>query len=300
VTESSPPDGTIAWRTLLREAESQLAAAGIGSAGRDARLIVEQASGYEGAELELSLDRPATRRGVAALDGMVQRRCAGEPLQYVLGSWGFRRLDLLVDRRVLIPRPETEVVVDHALAELDRRRADQPHIELVAADLGTGSGAIAISLVVERTDVEVWATDVSADALAVARVNLAGAGRPGSRVRLVEGSWFAALPAALRGRLDLVVSNPPYVGAGERLPAEVAEWEPASALVAGDSGTEAMEIIVAGAAWWLAPGGALVVELAPHQADTVSRRAVASGLEAVEVHPDLTGRARVLRARRAG
>ena len=113
-----------------------------------------------------------------------------------------------------------------------------------------------------------WATDVSADALAVARANLAGAGSlVGPRVRLLAGSWLEPLPEELRGRLDLVVSNPPYVGADEELPAEVADWEPVGALVSGPTGLEGIEAVVAGAAGWLARPGAVVVEIAPHQAD---------------------------------
>ena len=146
---------------------------------------------------------------------MVARRAHGEPLQYVLGRWGFRTLDLLVDRRVLIPRPETEVVAGlaiDALAALDRPG--------VAVDLGTGSGAIALSLAAERwPHVEVWATDVSPDALAVARANLAGLGRRAAVVRLLEGTGSSALPGDLRGRVDVIVSNPPYVPADAPLPA---------------------------------------------------------------------------------
>src|SRR5438105_5970876 len=143
---------------------------------------------------------------------MVARRAAGEPLQYVLGRWAFRTLDLMVDRRVLIPRPETEQVVEVALAEARRLHAR------IAADLGTGSGAIALSLAAELPGVDVWATDVSADALAVARANLAGIGTfAAARVRIQEGDWFGALPPELRGRLDIVVSNPPYIGDDESL-----------------------------------------------------------------------------------
>jgi release factor glutamine methyltransferase len=228
---------------------------------------------------------------------VLERRLAGEPLQYALGRWSFRRLDLFVDRRVLIPRPETEVVVDHALAELDRL-GDGP-ARRVAVDLGTGSGAIALSLAVERPALEVWATDVSEPALDVARANLAGTGRAGTRVRLAVGSWFEALPAELAGRVDLVVANPPYVATGEVLPDEVGAWEPRGALVAGPTGREALETLIEGAARWLAPGRSLVLELAPHQADPVAHRAVVAGLVEVRVEPDLTGRPRVLVARRA-
>jgi release factor glutamine methyltransferase len=118
------------------------------------------------------------------------------------------------------------------------------------------------------------------------------------RVRLAAGRWFDALPAALGGQFDVVVSNPPYVGAGEDLPPEVAEWEPTDALIAGPSGTEALAELVAGAGVWLAPGGALVLEIAPHQADEARAMARTAGFGGIEVRPDLNGRARVLVARR--
>jgi len=234
-------------------------------------------------------------RSLAFFDAMVARRAAGEPLQYVVGSWGFRRLDLLVDRRVLIPRPETETVVEAALGELARLGGD------VVVDLGTGSGAIALSMAVEARPSEVWATDSSADALAVARANLAGVGgRAATCVRLVEGNWFGALPAELRGRVDLVVSNPPYVAEPEvaDLPPEVAGHEPRAALVGGPTGLEQVARIVAEAPDWLASPGALVVELAPAQASAASALARDAGFADVDVRPDLAGRLRTLVARR--
>jgi release factor glutamine methyltransferase len=231
--------------------------------------------------------------------GLLARRLAGEPLQYVLGSWSFRTLDLFVDRRVLIPRPETEVVAGAAIAELERMRADPARRgrRLLAVDLGTGSGAIALSIAAECDAVDVWATDRSTDALAVARSNLAGIGRRGTAVRVAAGSWFDALDPALRGQVDLVVSNPPYVGAAEELPPEVADHEPRGALVAGPVGTEDLEHLVDGATGWLAPGGSLVLELAPHQAATIAARARLEGFEDVEVVTDLVGRERAVVAR---
>lgn len=275
------------WRTLLAEA-----AATPGLDEVDARRIVERASGWDGAELAVHLDDPPSERAVAQFDDMVARRAAGEPLQYVVGSWAFRTLDLLVDGRVLIPRPETESVVEVAIAEA--RGLTRP---LVAVDLGTGSGAIALSLAVEL-GAEVWATDASADALAVARANVAGAGA--TTVRLVQGDWFAALPSELRGRVHVVVANPPYVAADDDLPAVVRDWEPASALVAGPTGLEAIERIVRDAPDWLARPGVLVVELAPHQATAAIALAVAAGFDAADVivTPDLAGRPRALVARR--
>jgi len=238
---------------------------------------------------------------------MVRRRIAGEPLQYVLGGWEFRGLDLFVDRRVLIPRPETEFVVEVALEEASRSglRRSRRRLTLVddrtsatVADVGTGSGAIALALAAELPDVEVWATDVSEDALAVARANVSGCAS--TRVRIAaSGEWFDPLPASLRGSLRLIVSNPPYVAEHEvaGLPVEVAAYEPRGALVSGPSGTEAIETLLERAPEWLAPGASFVCEIAPHQADPMRERAQAHGYHEVLVRTDLTGRARVLVAR---
>ena len=296
---------TEVWRALLDDARRRL------RSEVDARRIIERASGREGAELALVLDEPAPGPAAGHARDMVARRAAGEPLQYVVGRWGFRGLDLYVDRRVLIPRPETEVVVDVALSFFvglprvgratstmngvgGQGRAGAP----VAVDLGTGSGAIALALAVELPTAEVWGTDRSEDALAVARANLAGIGRAASRVRLVAGEWFDALPAGLRGGVDLVVANPPYVAEGEALPAEVADWEPPAALFAGPTGLEAIALIVEEAPAWLTPAtGVLVCEIAPHQSGAVLDVAHAAGFTAADVRPDLAGRARVLVAR---
>jgi release factor glutamine methyltransferase len=287
-------DGTVTWIELLAGAQRTLAAAGAPRADLEARWIAEQASGLEPAELQAVLDEPVRRRPVAHFDAMVARRASGEPLQYVLGSWGFRTLDLMVDRRVLIPRPETEVVVGVALDELDRLRGQGV---LRVVDLGTGSGAIALSVVAERDEVEVWATDQSPDALDVASANLAGLGRRARRVQLAEGSWFDALPDELRGGLDLVVANPPYVAEDEVLPPEVTEWEPRSALVSGPTGLEALLEIAAAAPAWLRRPGALVLELAPDQAARVEAEVRALGYVDVTTVADLAGRGRALRAR---
>ncbi len=253
--------------------------------------MVEQATGCEGQEYLAVLDRDVAELSARVLERMVARREAGEPLQYVLGRWGFRSVDLMVDRRVLIPRPETEVVAGEAMAELDRIDGR------AVVDLGTGSGAIALAIAVERATAEVWATDASPDALDVARANLAGVGRPAARVHLHHGRWYEALPAEVAGRVDLVVSNPPYVARGEELPPSVAEWEPIDALVSGPTGLEAIGAVVAGAPAWLARPGALVVEMAPHQADAASALARDAGFTWVDVRPDLAGRLRALVAR---
>jgi release factor glutamine methyltransferase len=235
----------------------------------------------------------------ARFERLVDRRTDGEPLQYVLGRWAFRTLDLMVDRRVLIPRPETEQVVEAALAELDRVAADRLSCPM-AVDLGTGSGAIALALVAERPGVEVWATDISEGALEVAAANLAGmGGRAATRVRLARGAWWDALPDPLRGRIDLVVSNPPYISSGEmtQLDAQVADWEPRAALEAGPTGLEAVGEVLNGASSWLRAGGAVVLEIAPHQVPAAVEMAQRSGFDDVHVRTDLAGRERALVAR---
>jgi release factor glutamine methyltransferase len=273
------------WRTALADTTAVL------GSESEARWIVEEASGYERAALLVHLDDAVTARCGGYLSGMVERRLAGEPLQYVLGRWGFRGLDLMVDRRVLIPRPETEEVVGWALDEVRRlgRR------DLVVADLGTGSGAIALSLARELPDAAVWATDASDDALDVARANVTGIGIwAGPRVRMVKGEWWDALPGELRGGLDLVVSNPPYVPDAEDLPPVVGEWEPVHALRAGADGLDAIRVVLGGAGAWLRPGGLLVVEIAPSQAPAVLDLAAVAGAERVEVRRDVRGRERAL------
>ncbi|MDQ1421251.1 MAG: release factor glutamine methyltransferase [Acidimicrobiaceae bacterium] len=296
------------WRARYDEAAARL------GSKVEARWIVEEAA--SGA-WPLLLDEPVSERAQRYFDQMVARRAAGEPLQYVLGRWGFRQLDLLVNRQVLIPRPETEQVVELALRELApltlvaSRGAPGASTSAPAAsrrapvvvDLGTGSGAIALSLAAEGRPGEVWATDVSAEALAIARANLVGlGGSRAARVRLVEGSWWDALPASLRGQVSLVVSNPPYVTTAEMasLPAVVAEWEPALALHGGPTGLDAIEIIVSEAPRWLARPGALVVELAPHQAGAARSLAQRAGFDDIRVEQDLAGRERALIARLRG
>jgi release factor glutamine methyltransferase len=285
-------------------AERTLAAAGVDSPTAEARWIVEHASGLAGTDLVLAA-RDAVPAGVASrIERMVEQRAGGKPLQYVLGSWSFRGLDLFVDPRVLIPRPETEFTAQVALdeaARLGARRGGRSPwagsgATYQVAELGTGSGALALALATELPDAEIWATDASEDALAVARSNFAGAGTVAARIRVVHGDWFDALPSELRGGFRVVVTNPPYIAEHEvdSLPPEVALHEPRLALVSGPTGLEAIERILGEATAWLEPGGALVVELAPHQAPTAAEVARSVGFAAVRVERDLAGRDRVL------
>lgn len=291
-----PPssDELVPWKWFLDAVTDALLAAGVPAPGAEARWLLEEASGLSADELFRQLGTPASRLGVRQLRSMLERRLAGEPLQYVLGSWSFRRLDLFVDPRVLIPRPETEVVVGHALDALDSMRDRTDGRPLTVVDLGTGSGAIALAIADERPGVVVHATDRSSDALDVARANLAGLGRRGAAVTLHLGTWFAALPFELRGAVDLIVSNPPYIAADEVLPPAVIDWEPRGALVSGPTGTEAIEELLVEAPAWLRGGGAVVLELAPHQAEAMRVAALDAGYERVTIERDNTDRARAL------
>jgi release factor glutamine methyltransferase len=281
--------GAVTWRTLLNETIEVL------GERPQARWICETACGLDGDEFLAELDEPATERMVAQLDAMVARYRAGEPLAYVLGHWSFRTIELMVDRRVLIPRPETEVVAGRAL-ELARGVAGQRRV----VDLGTGSGAIGLSLAAELpiTGTEVWLTDYSTDAVDVARANAIGLGRAATNVRVCHGSWFDALPVDIRGEIDVVVSNPPYIADGDPEVAEsVLEYEPHSALFAGDDGLDDVRTIARDARDWLRSGGWLVMEIGYQQGDAVKALLEQCGYADVAIANDLTGRPRIAEAR---
>jgi release factor glutamine methyltransferase len=279
----------VTWRTLLNETIEVL------GERPQARWICETACGLDGDEFLAELDEPATERMVAQLDAMVARYRAGEPLAYVMGHWSFRTIELMVDRRVLIPRPETEVVAGRAL-ELARGVAGQRRV----VDLGTGSGAIGLSLAAELPimGTEVWLTDYSTDAVDVARANAIGLGRAAANVRVVHGSWFDALPVDVRGEIDVVVSNPPYIADGDAEVAEsVLEYEPHTALFAGDDGLDDVRTIARDAREWLRSGGWLVMEIGYQQGDAVKALLEGFGYADVAIANDLTGRPRIAEAR---
>jgi release factor glutamine methyltransferase len=162
-----------------------------------------------------------------------------------------------------------------------------------AVDLGCGSGAIGLSVATEVSHASVVLTDVSGDALAVTRANLVGLGRSAGRVTVLQGSWFDALPIDSRGMFDLIVSNPPYIAAAEQLPVDVVGWEPHVALFGGEQGDELLDLIVDQAGEWLAPGGALVLEMSPDQTTRIAARCESHGFVAV-IHPDLAGKQRAV------
>lgn len=251
--------------------------------------LLEAATGRSRRELVCErgdLDDAATRRALA----LAERWAAGEPLQYVVGLAGFRRLELEVGPGVFIPRPETELVAERALARL-------PHGG-VAVDVGTGSGALALALADERPDAVVWATETSPEALAWARKNQELLGLD---VELVECDLLGGLPERLRGAVDVIVSNPPYVATLEAglLDAEVRDHEPDVALFGGTDGLRTIETLVWQALSWLRRAGWLVLEIGERQASSVHALLQRAGYVDVSVSKDLAGRDRIAEARRA-
>ncbi|MDN3516025.1 peptide chain release factor N(5)-glutamine methyltransferase [Aquisalimonas lutea] len=256
---------------LLRQGRNRLA-------GREADWLLAHAAGQPAALLRAGVDEAAPSRVAAAFQRLLDRRAGGEPLAYLLGTQPFRSLDLAVSPDVLIPRPETEQLVDHALALMPR---DAP---VRALDLGTGSGAIALALASERPRWHVTAVEHSAEALAVARAN---GERLGLAVDWLAGDWFSAVTT---GPFDLIVSNPPYVAADDPdLAAEVAAHEPPTALRAGADGLAALRIIAGGAPAHLRPGGWLMVEHGARQAAAVRGLLQRAGMTAVASQHDHQG-----------
>lgn len=273
--------GTV--REALAAATAALAAAGAETPRLDAELLLGEALGCD--RVRLAVD-PKTTVGAAAarrFGAMVRRRVAREPVAYILGRKGFRHLELAVDGRVLIPRPETELLVEGAL-ELAR-----PPAPLRVLDVGTGSGAVALAVADEIPDAQVTATDLSLDALAVARANAERLGLA-DRATFVPGS----LPAG--GRFDLVLANLPYVSEAEwsSLAPELRRYEPREALVAGPTGLEAIESLLAGLALGEVETGAVALEVGAGQAPAVAALVHRAGFGSVRRLRDLAGIERVV------
>ena len=286
-------DETITWGELL-----QVTAVELGNE-KEARWLCEHASGLDRVELDAARDEVVSQRCGVALRAMVARRLTGEPLQYVMKSWAFRHLDVLVDNRVLIPRPETEVMVQAAL-DLAREMISKANSKLRVADLGTGSGVIGLSLASELPlgSNEVWLTDLSADALEVARANLAGLGLINGDVRVAQGSWFAALPSELKNSFDLIVSNPPYIALYDpSVESSVLNHEPHLALFAGSDGLDAYREIVSHSGEWLATDGWIVLEIGHQQGDAVRELLAQNSFKQIEIRKDLAGRDRIALAK---
>jgi release factor glutamine methyltransferase len=268
----------------VRQAEARLAENGVPSSRVDAELLVAHVLGLSRTGVYAN-GRIVSLAEAAQLAALVARRAEREPLAYVLGEWAFRRLNLQVDRRVLVPRPETEVVVERCLELIAGLEAPK------VLDVGTGSGAIALSIADEHPGARVCAVDSSSDALVVAWDNVVRLGLE-RRVELAESD----LLAGVTGSFDLVVSNPPYVSSRERsgLEPEVRDFEPSVAVV----GFEVADRVAGEALSVLRPGGWVVLECGDGQAASLAARLRLLGYGRVTVSPDLTGVDRVVDGRR--
>lgn len=283
------PEGPWTVLKLIRWSAGYLGEKGVEQPRLDAEHLLAHALGTTRLQLYLQYDRPLAPGELGAFKPLLLRRARREPLQYVVGRTAFRELELVTDRRALIPRPETEVLVDVVL-EWARGRS-----ELSALDVGTGTGCIALSLAVEGPFTRVVATDDSAHALALASENAAAVE---VSLEFRQGSLFAPLESG--EQFDVVVSNPPYVAPGEvgELAPEIRDFEPSSALFAACGGLEVLHALVRGAPRHLRPGGLLALEVGLGQTEEVAARVRESGafIEPV-VHRDLTGRPRIVAAR---
>lgn len=286
-------DASVSWEELLSETTRRLEG---DNAELEAKWMIEEVSGVTNLHDYQEQAKPIQLKRLSKL---IERRLTGEPLQYVLGRWQFRELDLFVDDRVLIPRPETEILVGYALEECKSKKNQLDETRsLNVADLGCGSGAIGLSIAREIQEVSVWCTDVSEGAIAVTRANLAGLGMAGQKVSISQGSWFEALPQEMLEKFDVIISNPPYISDSEELPLEVSEWEPSSSLRSGPLGTEDLSFLLNNSIEWLSAEGQLILELAPMQADQMVEEAKNLNFREVQLRNDLTGRDRVLMAKK--
>jgi release factor glutamine methyltransferase len=272
-------------RELVGPAAEWLGGKGVPSPRLDADRLLAHVLGLQRLDLYLDLERPLIPAEVDEFRELVRRRGRREPLAYVLGSWSFRGLELAVDARVLVPRPETEWLVEQALRRIAEREAPR------VLDVGTGSGAIAISIAVARPDAAVTATDVSADALVLARQN---ASAHDAAIDFRQGDLLAPVAGSL---FDLVLANLPYVGEGDEVDPEVSGFEPALAVYAPDAGRALIERLIGEVGAALAPGGVLALELGAEHAPWALARLAGAGLLGAESEHDLAGVERLVFAR---
>jgi release factor glutamine methyltransferase len=289
VTGAATGDRRIA--AVRRDLAARLRAGAIDSPDLDARLLVGHALGLDHAGLMRDAERGLDRADIAGIEALAVRRLAGEPVARITGVKEFWGLPFRVTPAVLVPRPDTETVVETALAKLDRDGARSRSLRI--ADLGTGSGAILIALLHELPNACGMGTDCNAAALATARANARRLG-VGARAAFIACDFGAALA----GGLELVVANPPYISTSEiaALAPEVRDFDPRGALDGGPDGLAAYRAITADARRLLAPGAHLVMEIGAGQASAVSTLAAAAGLGSIAAVPDLAGIPRVVSA----
>ena len=267
---------------------ARFSAAGVPTPAVDAELLVAHVLGWSRARLRLESESALPQATAGELSAAAARRAAREPLQLILGDVGFRYLDITVRPGVFIPRPETEVLAGCAV---ERTPAGG-----VVVEPCTGTGAIACAVATEAQPALVVATDISAEAVDLARDN---ARRNGADVTVVQGDLLEPVSLELRGVVDVLVCNPPYVAAGEMAGLEPElTWDPVEAVVAGPTGDEVIDRLITEAPAWLRAGGWLLLEVDDQRAQPTARRLAAAGFAAVRVVADLAGRERIVEARR--
>ncbi|HEY6101832.1 MAG TPA: peptide chain release factor N(5)-glutamine methyltransferase [bacterium] len=269
---------------------AHLAASGSEEAAIEAEVLLRRALGLDRAQLYARWEGPMPETSWDRYRVWLDERAGGRPVHYIVGEREFMGLSFTVDERVLIPRPETEILVELAVSRL--RGRDQP----LVADIGSGSGCIAVSVAHLLPSAMVYATDRSADALAVAAAN-AARHHMSERVTVLRGDLLNALPPAIHGRVDAVLSNPPYIPESQvaGLPREIREFEPREAILGPGDGMDAHRHLAAGAPRWLAPGGFLAVEVAAGQSDAVRGIFHESGVyDRIGVERDRAGLGRVV------
>lgn len=272
---------------IIKKTTEFLSAKGIESPRLQAELLIGHALGLKRMQLYLQFERPLAESELEKIRPLVRRRAQREPVQYILGETDFFGLKLKVDRRALIPRPETEQLVEHVVAACTTAPRE-------VLDLGTGTGAIALALAAAFPEAGVMATDISEEALALARENAAATGFDG-RVSFVRSDWFVSVPPK---QFDVVVSNPPYLSEEETAGTspEVHGFEPASALTAAEGGISALRRIIVEAPRYLSTGGRLALETGIAQHAELLAAATAAGFREAESRRDLAGRDRFILA----
>lgn len=275
---------------IIKKTTDFLAAKGVESPRLNAELLVGHALSRKRMQLYLEFERPLTEAELERIRPLVRRRALREPLQYILGEEEFHGLVLKVDRRVLIPRPETELLVETLLTAVRERGTPVTRV----LELGTGSGAIACALARAWSDASVVATDISGDALDVARGNAAMCALA-DRICFVQSDWWSAVPP---GPYDVIVSNPPYLTAAETeaTEREVRDYEPHLALTSGAEGLDALRVITRDAPRYLRPGGVLALETGIAQHAVLSEWLTTAGFGRVESKLDLADRDRLILA----
>jgi len=273
--------GGASARDALGAATDALSAVGVDTPRIDAEALLAGITGRSAADLIADRERLVSPADSRAFSEAVRRRLRREPVAYILGSKGFRHIDLVVDRRVLVPRPETELLVEFALAE---------HPASVL-ELGTGSGAVALAIADELPGCEITAGDISTDALEVAASNADRLGLAG-RVRFFEGTWPTP------GAFDLIVANLPYVALGDELPPEVRDWEPSGALFPGETGLECFEEVLASLPDSGIAAPVIALEIGHGQGERVAALVREAGFAQTMIHPDLAGLQRMVTGRR--